>query len=211
MLKALRTNYCTTREAAEVLGVSLRSVQLWSENGLLEVWKTKGGHRRISRTSVERLATGNSTSPHFALSAKFVQPASPMERIKVLVVEDDSILVKLYRAAVASWDLPVETITATNSTEGLILIGRDAPDLLIVDLAIPGMNGIQLINNLTASSFAAGMEIVVVTGMDSDQIASHGGLPENIRVLSKPVPFATLHAICTDLLVRRSAYLQPSA
>jgi len=211
MLKALKTNFCTTREAAELLGVSLRSIQLWSENGLLEVWKTRGGHRRISRNSVARLAAGNSASPHFSPSTNFVQPDSRMNRIKLLVVEDDSILLKLYKAAVASWDLPVETITAANSIEGLILIGRDAPDLLIVDLAMPGMDGIQLVNSLISSPFSAGMEIIVVSGMDPVQIARQGGLPESIRILTKPVPFSTLHAICADLLVRRSAYLQPNA
>ena len=44
-----------TREAAEVIGVSVRTVQLWVENGSLEAWKTPGKHRRILRASVEAL------------------------------------------------------------------------------------------------------------------------------------------------------------
>jgi excisionase family DNA binding protein len=39
--------FSTTREVAKVLGVSLRTVQLWAEAGLLEAWRTEGGHRRI--------------------------------------------------------------------------------------------------------------------------------------------------------------------
>ncbi len=46
---------CSTREAAERLGVSLRTVQLWTEAGLLRAWKTPGGHRRILTSSVDRL------------------------------------------------------------------------------------------------------------------------------------------------------------
>ena len=45
----------STREAAERLGVALRTVQLWVESGVLPAWKTAGGHRRISRIAVERL------------------------------------------------------------------------------------------------------------------------------------------------------------
>ena len=51
----IQKTFCTTREAAQMLGVSLRTAQLWAESGLLEAWKTDGGHRRISRHSVERL------------------------------------------------------------------------------------------------------------------------------------------------------------
>lgn len=47
--------FLTTREAAQVLGVSLRTVQLWVDGGTLDAWKTVGGHRRVTKESVERL------------------------------------------------------------------------------------------------------------------------------------------------------------
>ena len=47
--------YFSTREAAERLNVSLRTVQLWVEAGLLRAWKTEGGHRRILRSSLDEL------------------------------------------------------------------------------------------------------------------------------------------------------------
>lgn len=51
----------STREASEILGVSLRTVQLWVDGGILEAWKTAGGHRRISRASVEALLKGGAS------------------------------------------------------------------------------------------------------------------------------------------------------
>lgn len=50
-----RISVCTTREASELLGVSLRTIQLWVDAKRLEAWKTPGGHRRITRSSVENL------------------------------------------------------------------------------------------------------------------------------------------------------------
>jgi len=47
------SSVCSTREAAERLGVSLRTIQLWVDAGVLQAWKTAGGHRRVSRESVE--------------------------------------------------------------------------------------------------------------------------------------------------------------
>lgn len=195
-------SYLTTREAAESLGVSLRTAQLWVENGQLDAWKTDGGHRRISRASVQRLLDGSSpagTSDIFA-------PPSP-ERIRVLVVEDDSILLKLYKTVIASWNMPIDVITAGNGIDGLIRVGKDAPDLMITDLSMPGMDGIQLIRLLAASSFREGLEIVVVTGLDKHQIDALGGLPTDITLFSKPVPFVQLKTIVSNIVGRRAAYL----
>ena len=47
-------NVMTTQDVAKKLGCSIRSVQLWMEQGLLEGFKTPGGHRRISQASFNR-------------------------------------------------------------------------------------------------------------------------------------------------------------
>lgn len=194
--------YCTTREAAEMLGVSLRTVQLWAESGLVEAWKTEGGHRRISRVSVQRLLQGD----NYPLP-KLAAPQQRFERLKILVVEDDSVLLKLYKTVIASWNLPTDLITAGNGVEGLILVGRDTPDLMITDLSMPGMDGFDLIRSLATSSFREGMEIVVVTGLDAADVAARGGLPEGVRLFPKPVPFAELRAIVASMLEHRASYL----
>lgn len=206
MAKHPEIPYCTSREAAKLLGVSLSTVQRWTESGLLEAWKTRGGHRRISRTSVQHFAKGQGTASRPAVP---VPGDVALDRITILIVEDDIVLCKLYKTVIASWNLAIDTITAANGAEGLIHVGRDAPDLMIADLRMPVMDGFQLVNNLACSSFRGGMEIVIVTGLDEQFIAQRGGLPEGIRILSKPAPFATLHSICTGILERRTAYLEP--
>lgn len=198
-----RTAYCTTREAAEMLGISLRTAQLWAESGLLDAWKTEGGHRRIKRASVDALLEGK--QPIRRLRPPPVPP--DLQRVKVLVVEDDNVLLKLYRTVLANWNLPADVITTDNGVEGLIRVGRDSPDLLITDLGMPGMDGFELIRNLAASSFREGMEIVVVTGLDDADIAARGGLPEGISILPKPVPFSEIKTILSGLVERRAAYL----
>jgi excisionase family DNA binding protein len=196
------TAYCTTREAAAILGVSLRTAQLWVENGTLEAWKTDGGHRRISRTSVKRLLNGE-------IPAAPAEPPPPRvgQHLKILVVEDDSVLLKLYKTVISNWNLEVEVITASNGVDGLIRVGRDAPDLMITDLSMPGLDGIQLIHSLAATSYREGMEIVVVSGLDPADIAARGGLPSGVPIFPKPVPFLELRAIVTAMMGRRAAYL----
>ncbi len=56
--KGAEEEVCSTREAAEILGVSLRTIQVWVDNGILDAWKTAGGHRRVSLRSVGRVMKG---------------------------------------------------------------------------------------------------------------------------------------------------------
>jgi len=46
---------CSPGEAAKILGVSPKTIQLWVDSGILAAWKTVGGHRRVTVESVERL------------------------------------------------------------------------------------------------------------------------------------------------------------
>lgn len=194
--------FCTTREAADRLSVSLRTAQLWVDSGILEAWKTEGGHRRISVLSVERLMhTPSPTIPQPGTSV------ADSGRLKILVAEDDNVLIKLYRARIATWGLPVDVTTASNGYEALVLVGREQPDLMISDLLMPGMDGFQMVRTLTASSFREGMEIVVVTGMDAEEISARGGLPPGVRILTKPVPFAELKILAESLIARRAKLL----
>lgn len=179
----------TTREAARRLGVSLRTVQLWVESGALPAWKTAGGHRRIARDAVERLVREQDRA---------LDGDSSEARFRILVVEDEESLRKLYKAKLAGWDLPVEILTASNGYEALLIIGEKRPDLLVADLSMPAMDGFRMIRTLKSSDEYGGLEIVVVTALDTTEIEDRGGLPENVRVFRKPIPFADLEAIVRE-------------
>jgi excisionase family DNA binding protein len=78
-------DFLTTREAAELLGVALRTVQLWVEAGTLSAWKTAGGHRRITRESVEAMLKRQTA----ARQGSIVADHSP-RGFHILVVDDDA-------------------------------------------------------------------------------------------------------------------------
>lgn len=54
---------CTTLDVAQRLNLAVRSVQLMVDRGELQAWKTPGGHRRISRASVDRWLATRHTGP----------------------------------------------------------------------------------------------------------------------------------------------------
>jgi len=202
MIPQFENQFCTTREAARRLGVSLRTAQLWCESGVLQAWKTDGGHRRINLASVEKVLVGHRPG----LTAM----QDGIGQLKVLVVEDDNVLLKLYKLRMTTWGIPVEVITASNGYEALVLTGRESPDLMIADLRMEGIDGFQMVRTLCNSPLKEGMEIVVVSGLDKADIEARGGLPAGVPVYPKPVPFDLLRGVCESLLERRRQGLSAS-
>jgi len=191
-------DYCSTKEAAASLGVSHRTVQLWVENGTLQAWRTAGGHRRITVESVNRLVDGR----RIAIGAPPAPASAPAPgKPRVLVVDDDPLMLRLYELEMAGWGLDLEVVKANNGFEALIRIGEQRPDLLVSDLNMPGMDGFRMIRTLREDSGTAGMNMIVVSGLDRATIKAMG-LPTDIPVFPKPVPFGELRDAVENGLVR---------
>jgi excisionase family DNA binding protein len=198
----IEKSFCTTREAATLLGVSVGTVQLWVESGLLQAWKTAGGHRRVLRESVHQLLH-KKPEPLPTRPPAPVAPAVQPRRLKVLVVEDDANLLRLYQAHLARWPMAPEVTLTDNAVTALLMMGRQCPDLLITDLCMTGMDGFNMLRVLRETpEIVKTTTIVVVSGLDPDEIKQRGGIPSEIEVLSKPIPFPRLKSIATDLVTQ---------
>lgn len=210
----IRRAYCTTREAAQMLGVSLRTAQLWTESGLLEAWKTEGGHRRISRTSVERLLSSPAIDNPFRAdevtpTVDLTDKSATTNPFSILIVDDEATLCLVYQMTMARWSMKPEVDTAYDGYEALIRIGLGRPDMLVTDLRMPGLDGFRMIHTLRSQPELADMAIVVVTGLSPDEIESGGGIPDGIPVLPKPIPFEQLHEIACGIAADRGVAKAP--
>lgn len=192
-LKAL--DLMTTSDVAKELGVTIRSVQLWVEQGVLEGWKTPGGHRRITRASFNRIALGNVDDKRKKVD---------QSRLKVVIVEDDDQMLMLYRLTLDSWALPIDVKLISNACEGVVYITQHTPDLLITDLMMPGMDGFSMLKVLRGLDDFADMAIVVVTGLQPYEIVEKGGLPKAVRLYGKnPVPFWEMRELIHGLIDKK--------
>ena len=197
---SIEKSFCTTREAANLLGVSVGTVQLWVESGLLQAWKTAGGHRRVLRDSVDSLLHKKPVSAA-APVPRLNESAGP-KRMRVLVVEDDPNLLRLYQAQISQWPIPTSVTLIDNAVSALLHMGRGGPDLLISDLHMPGMDGFAMLRVLCKSPEMAQTTMVVVTGLDAEEVVSRGGVPPGVDVLTKPIPFARLLTIAKGVSQR---------
>jgi excisionase family DNA binding protein len=176
--------YISTREAAELLGISLRTAQLWVENGALLAWKTTGGHRRILLHSVQKIIDERNNA-----SAEPILE-SP-QALKIAIVEDDPDVVSLLKMTIESLDFASIVQTRSDGFKGLIMLGMFQPDVLIADLNMPDMDGFRMLRSIEGSEFSP-KTIIVTTALSLAEIAERGGLPPGALVLQKPYPLGLL-------------------
>lgn len=188
----------STREAAEALGVSLRTVQLWTEAGVLDAWKTPGGHRRIYRASIDRVL--EQRQPPSQASA----PSSDLPTL--LIVEDEPEFRTLYANAAKRWAFPCSVVAVASGFDALIQLGTLSSAVLVTDLRMPGIDGFEMIRALRTLPAAPAFSIIVATALSPAAIEAKGGLPDDVLVMSKPLDLNALR----DAVQQRLAAL-PSA
>lgn len=169
----------TTGEVARICKMAIRTVQLYCEKGVFEVRKSPvTGHRRISRDS-------------FILFMKEhkipISRLDDLERKTVFIADDDKRFVKILSTAIRSALPDCEIATAHDGYTALIEISALKPDIVIMDIRMPKIDGIELCRRLKENTRTKRIKIVAVTayaeqGYD-DQVEAAGAL----RCFFKPL------------------------
>ncbi|WP_434782217.1 response regulator [Ferrovum myxofaciens] len=169
----------TTGEAARMLGVGLNTVKRWINRGDLRGVCTPGGHWRISKEDLYAFMRGK------GLPIPGRDKTTP---VRMLIVDDDPFVCTLLRAVLEQADFPSETQCVHDGYTGLMRIGAWRPDVLVLDILMPGINGLEVLNRIRADPDLDDMAIVVITAIfdrsDVVQAARSAGVA---AILPKPV------------------------
>lgn len=173
----------TTIEVARLLGMAVRSVQLMVDRGDLEAWKTPGGHRRISKASVDRWIASRQPG------GTPVQP--PVARPKpggarVLLVEDSTHFQNLVSLLFQQQFPQAELSMADDGITGLAMFGQLEPDILLIDILLPGIDGGTLIMSLRTHERFRRARLVVLTSLDEAQREPYRYALDGLPVIHKP-------------------------
>ncbi len=184
----------TTIEVARLLGLAVRSVQMMVDRGELSAWKTAGGHRRISRASVEQWrsdrsvvaaapATVGAAGGRRASDVRAPVPAGVGG--KVLLIEDSVHYQNLVRMVMRQQFPTVQLAVAGDGVSGLVTYGKVDPDVLIVDILLPGIDGALLLTTLHAHPQFARSRLLVITSLELAQRAPYALALQGVPVIHK--------------------------
>lgn len=129
----------TTHQVSDLLQVNPGSVVKWVDQGLLRSYRTPGGHRRIARDDLMAFVEEQ---------GMFVPEELKPERSRVLIVDDEEDVVQVLCRLFESEPDLFEVRTAADGIEALIEVGRQEPDLVVLDLFMPNVNGFEVCRRL---------------------------------------------------------------
>ena len=107
--------------------------------------------------------------------------------VTLLIVDDEPLMTDLFREAMSRRGFRV--LSAGSGADALAIVAKQAVDLAITDMTMPGMGGVEFARALNA--MASPLQVLIATGHDTDEATMQ--LPSNIvGILSKLYRHAAL-------------------
>jgi CheY-like chemotaxis protein len=122
-------------------------------------------------------------------------------RKKVLVVDDNQSVRELTKTIIER-EFSLEVYEATNGKEAFYLLQERKYDLLITDIHMPEMNGVELIDQLR--TLGSSIPIIVVSGMLNLQTRDFLSSIKSIHVIEKPFPVKNLVEAINNVITKKA-------
>ncbi len=148
--------YVTTGHAARMLGVGLNTVKRWIQGGILRANCTPGGHWRISRDELTRFMRDQEVKK---------SETTESDSSRILIIDDDPMTCALYLALLESWRSSLSVHVVNDGYTGLMQLGALQPMLLILDILMPGMDGLEVLRRIRERTEHDHLVIVVITAV----------------------------------------------
>ncbi|MBI2460278.1 MAG: response regulator [Candidatus Rokubacteria bacterium] len=146
--------FLRTGQAARHCQVSTPTVKRWIREGRLRAFKTPGRHTRIELAEFQRFLK------------QYGMPAYPGREPepRVLIVDDEPDVVELLVDVLAGDPRGFKIETAMDGYEALIKVGAFKPSVLILDIVMPRLDGVEVCRRLKAGPDTRGIRILGITG-----------------------------------------------
>ena len=169
--------WLTLGQAASYLGVAQSTIRKWSDSGRLSAFYTPGGHRRFRRRDLDAFLAGSRGGP---------ARGTPL----VLVVDDDARLREFVRVNLEMDGYAVRE--AGTAEEGLAALEEEPPDLILLDVMMPGMDGWEMLRRVQEQHGVGTIPVIMFSGKVTEA-ASEGAVARGAQAfIGKPFDPAQL-------------------
>jgi excisionase family DNA binding protein len=149
-------DWLTLGQAAKYLGMAQSTIRKWSDNGRLPAFYTPGGHRRYRRSDLDQfLERGGTFSPRRAEGRRLI-----------LIVDDDDRLREFVRVNLEMEGYAVRE--ASNATEGLAALEDEPPDLILLDVMMPQVDGWEMLRRVQERHGVGTIPVIMFSGKVDD-------------------------------------------
>ncbi len=158
-LATAQPEWLTLGQAAKYLGVAQSTMRKWSDLGRVSAFYTPGGHRRYRRADLDQFLDRSGPGSNAAPSST----TGPL----VLIVDDDDRLREYVRV-----NLEVEGYVvreAASAAEGLAALGEQSPDLILLDVMMPQVDGWEMLQKIHEHTGVGAIPVVMFSGKANER------------------------------------------
>ena len=186
----------TTFETARLCHVSPLSIINWVNAGRLPAFRTPGGHRRIRREDLLLFMRENGLPIPDEL-----EPGSGLR--KVLIVDDEATVCEVLADHLSGRATdPFEVAKATDGFEAGRLVASFRPDVVVLDLRMPGMDGFQVCKTIKADPETASTTVIAMTGYHTPETVSRILECGAVKCFAKPLDAGELASFIDSTITR---------
>jgi len=150
-------DWLTLGQAAKYLGVAQSTIRKWSDQGRVPAFYTPGGHRRYRRPDLDSFLERSG-------------PAGSRSGPVVLIVDDDPRLREYIRVNLEMEGYSVRE--AGSADEGLALLEESTPDLVLLDVMMPKMDGWEMLRRVQERHGVGTIPVIMFSGkVDENALA----------------------------------------
>jgi excisionase family DNA binding protein len=181
--------WLTLGQAAKYLGVAQSTIRKWSDSGRLSAFYTPGGHRRFRRGDLDSFLADSRGG------------SAPAGRPLVLIVDDDAQLREFVRVNLEMDGYAVRE--AGSAQEGLAALGEEPPDLVLLDVMMPAVDGFEMLRRMQEQHGLGSVPVIMFSGKVDEESAMRAAREGAQAFIGKPFDPQQLIASTKQLLRHR--------
>ncbi len=189
-----------TDKIARICGVTRPTIGDWIKRGKLRSYKTVGGHNRVWINDLVEFLTGQG----IAVPDYLKVVTHPL----ILLVEDSAATVRLMKSFIAGLDPEAQVQVVNNGFDAGAVVEQVRPDLIVLDVYLPGINGVQVCESIRKNINLKQVKILAVSGKDTLNTRKSMLAAGADAFLAKPFSSALFSEYLQRFLPKKIAYLQ---
>lgn len=155
--------YMTPQQVAERFMVSPITVRSWVTRGWLQAELTAGGHRRFLVSAVDAFARSRELANKRPLNN--TEQAAP----RILIVDDDAQIAHYLNELITNAEQMVLVETACDGFDAGFKVRQFNPDVVLLDLMMPGMNGFETCRRIKREAETSAIRVIAMSGFPSTE------------------------------------------
>ncbi|HEY1584347.1 MAG TPA: response regulator [Polyangia bacterium] len=174
----------TSHEVGDLLQVNPSSVKKWVNEGRIAAFRTPGGHRRIRVADLVDFLNRHA----MPIPGKLAGAA----KRKLLIVDDDLMHLRAVERRLTPYRSRVQMELVQNGIDALVTVGSFKPDLVVLDVFMPELDGIEVCRRLKLNAETRRIGVIVHTAHLTKAVEENALAAGALACVSKPMNLKVL-------------------